>query len=235
MSTFGIANAHVHTEMKSVFITGATGYIGKRLARTLINDGFRVIALTRKGSEHKIPKSAEKVIANPFDGRTFQHSVPKGCVFVQLLGVSKPSPAKARLFKEIDLRSVKASADAASFAQVSQFIYVSVAMAPSSIMRAYQLVRREGEEYCLNKKLNCTFVRPWYVLGPGHWWPVVLLPFYKLAEFVPSWREAARLKGLVTIQQMLATLVNEIANEPAPLKIYEITDIRNVHLRKSER
>lgn len=41
-------------------------------------------------------------------------------------------------------------------------------MAPSGFMKAYQDVRREGEEYCLNKNLNCTFIRPWYVLGPGH-------------------------------------------------------------------
>jgi len=219
--------------MKSVFITGATGYMGKRLVKALLDDGYRVIALTRKGSEHKLPEGSEKIIANPFDARTFQHSVPRDCVYVQLLGVSKPSPAKAQQFKEIDLRSVKASADAASFAQVSHLIYVSVAMAPSKIMRAYQQVRQEGEEYCLNKKLNCTFVRPWYVLGPGHWWPVLLLPFYGLALLVPLWRKAARAQGLVTIRQMLHTLVDAIQNEPAPLKIYEITDIRNAHIKKS--
>ena len=221
-------------QMKSVFITGATGYMGKRLVKALLKDRYRVIALTRKGSEHKLPAGTEIVIANPFDSRTFQDSIPQDSVFVQLLGVSKPSPAKAQQFKEVDLRSVKASADAASLAHVSQFIFVSVAMAPSRIMRAYQQVRQEGEEYCLIQKLNCTFVRPWYVLGPGHWWPIILLPFYGLAELVPSWRKAARAKSLVTIRQMLHTLLDAIRNEPAPLKIYEIADIRNVPSKKSE-
>ncbi len=220
--------------MKSVFITGATGYMGKRLVKALLNEGYRVTALTRKGSEHKLPGEAEKIIANPFDPLTFQHLVPHPCIFVQLLGVSKPSPSKAQQFKDIDLMSVKASADAASFAQASHFIYVSVAMAPSKIMSSYQAVRRDGEEYCLSKGLKCTFVRPWYVLGPGHWWPVLLLPFYGLAELVPSWRKTARAQGLVTIRQMLHTLMDAIQNEPAPLKIYEIPDIRNAHLKNSE-
>jgi hypothetical protein len=44
-----------------------------------------------------------------------------------LLGVP-PSPKKAGLFKEIDLKSVKASADAATSANVLHFTYVSVAM-----------------------------------------------------------------------------------------------------------
>ncbi len=220
--------------MKSVFITGATGYMGKRLVKALLNDGYRVIALTRKGSEHKLPVGTEKIIANPFDALSFQEFVPPSCVFIQLLGVSHPSPRKAKQFREIDLRSVKTSADASSFAGISHFIYVSVTMSPTKIMYDYQQVRKEGEQYCLSKNLNCTFVRPWYVLGPGHWWPVILLPFYGLAELVPSWKKAARAQGLVTIKQMLDTLAHAVAEEPVPQKIYEIADIRSIHKKKSE-
>jgi hypothetical protein len=88
-------------------------------------------------------------------------------------------------------------------------------------------VRREGEEYCLSKKMNCTFIRPWYVLGPGHWWPLLLLPFYGLAELVPSWRAKARSKALVTIEQMITTLVKAVEADPLPQRIMEIKDIRS--------
>ena len=152
--------------MKEVFITGATGYIGKRLTKQLRQRGHRVIALVRKGSENKVVANAETIVADPFDHTSFHSSIPKGSVFVQLLGVSHPSPKKAKQFKEIDLRSVKASADAAAIAETSHFIYISVAMAPSKLMAEYQAVRKEGEEYCKSKYLNCTFIRPWYVLGP---------------------------------------------------------------------
>ncbi len=212
--------------MKTIFITGGTGYIGTRLIILLLNAGYRVMALTRKGSENKVPAGAEIVMGNPFDANTFQQYIPADSVFIQLLGVAHPSPKKAKQFSEIDLRSVKASADAAVFSGVSHFIYVSVAMSPSKIMHAYQQVRKEGEEYCLRKKLNCTFIRPWYVLGPGHWWPILLLPFYGLAEIAPVLRKQARSKALVTIRQMLAILTTVAADEPAPLKIYEIKDIR---------
>ena len=74
-------------EMKSVFITGATGYMGKRLVKALLKDGYRVIALTRNGSEHKLPAGTEIVIANPFDSRTFQDSIPQDSVFVHLNGL----------------------------------------------------------------------------------------------------------------------------------------------------
>ena len=211
---------------KVVFITGATGYIGIRLIKKLLGR-YRVIALVRKGSEHKVPAGAEIITADPFDPQTFRQHIPAGSVFIQLLGVAHPSPKKAEQFKEIDLKSVKASVDAATSAGVAHFIYVSVAMAPSKLMHANQEVRKQGEEYCLSKKLNCTFIRPWYVLGPGHWWPVLLMPFYGLAELIPSWRKQARAKALVTISQMLHTLMKAIENEPVPLRIYGVYEIKD--------
>jgi nucleoside-diphosphate-sugar epimerase len=215
---------------KTVFISGATGYMGKRLVRRLLERGHKVIALVRKGSEYKVPAGAEIIIADPFDANSFQLLIPRGSVFIQLLGVAHPSPKKAQLFREIDLKSLKASVDAAIVAKVSNFIYVSVAMTPSKLMYSYQQVRMEGEEYCLNKSLNCTFVRPWYVLGPGHWWPVALYPFYGIAELVPSWKTKARSMALITIKQMIATLIKATEEEPAVVRVLEIKDIRKTSI-----
>ncbi len=219
--------------MANIFITGGTGYIGRRFIELMINRGHIVYALVRSKSVHKLPPGAKAVIANPFDPASFEKSVPPGSVFVQLLGVAHPSPRKASQFREIDLRSVKASADAAKVAGVSKFVYVSVAMTPSKYMHAYQEVRKEGEEYCKKLGLNCTFIRPWYVLGPGHWWPVLLYPVYGLAEVVPSWRQKARAIGLVSIKQMLRTLINAVEVSQSPLSIIEIKDIRHAKENKN--
>jgi len=216
-----------------IFITGGTGYIGSRLVKKILEKKYSVTALVRKGSEHKVPAGAKVVIGNPFDAKTFAEYVPPDSIFIQLLGVSHPSPKKANLFREIDLKSVKASVDAAAQAGVSHFIYISVAMSPSNIMKAYQDVRKEGEEYCLNKKLNCTFIRPWYVLGPGHWWPILLLPFFGIAELIPAWRPKARSKALVTINQILRALVDAVERKPSPLSIMEIKNIRRIGMKEN--
>ena len=213
--------------MKTIFITGSTGYIGSRLTKKLIERGHQVIALVRKGSEQKVGGGAQIIVADPFDASGFQNQIPKDSVFVQLLGVPHPSPRKKELFRKIDLRSVQASADAAAAAQVSHFVYVSVAMSESKIMKAYQDVRKQGEDYCLSKNLNCSFIRPWYVLGPGHWWPVLLLPLYGIAELLPSWKKKARTRALVTIRQMLNILIRIIESEPQKLRLVEIHQIRN--------
>jgi nucleoside-diphosphate-sugar epimerase len=74
--------------------------------------------------------------------------------------------------------------------------------------------------------MNATFVRPWYVLGPGHRWPMALIPFYRLLERLPGKRESAMRLGLVTIQEMAAALVWAVENPPSGLRIISVPEIR---------
>jgi uncharacterized protein YbjT (DUF2867 family) len=216
---------------KKVIITGGTGYMGSRLIKVLLQRGHEVTALVRNGSADKVPHGAAVLVADMFDAEQLCASIPPGAVVVQLLGVAHPSPAKAKQFQDIDLRSVKASAAAAAKAGADHLIYVSVNSAPSKLMAAYQQVRKEGEWYCRQLQLNCTFLRPWYVLGPGHWWPLLFFPLYGIAEMIPAWRVRARQRALVTIQQMLNALVQAVEAVPEPLREMEIRDIRRAEVK----
>ena len=64
-------------------------------------------------------------------------------------------------------------------AQARRFVYVSVAH-PAPVMHAYIDVRVRVEQLLRESPLPCTVLRPWYVLGPGHRWPYLLIPLYWL-------------------------------------------------------
>jgi len=211
---------------RDVFLVGGTGYIGPRLAGELAARGHRVRALARSGSEARLPAGVEIARGDPFDAGSFVAAIPPFATLVQLLGVPHPSPAKAALFRSIDLASAKASGDAAARAGVAHFVYVSVAR-PSPVMKAYQEARAEAEDYLRSLPFAATFLRPWYVLGPGHRWPYALLPFYWIAERLPGTRETARRLGLVTIREMVRALVWAIENPPPHgVRIMEVPDVR---------
>jgi len=78
--------------------------------------------------------------------------------------------------------------------------------------------------------MNATILRPWYVLGPGHRWPIVLIPVYKILEWLPSTRESARRLGMVTVDQMLAALVLAVEKPASALRIMEVPEIRQAKL-----
>jgi uncharacterized protein YbjT (DUF2867 family) len=93
-------------------------------------------------------------------------------------------------------------------------------------MRAYIEVRRRCEAALVESGLPHTILRPWYVLGPGHWWPYALAPFYRICESIPATREGATRLGLVTRQQMLDALVWAVVHPAESGRIMEVPAIR---------
>jgi uncharacterized protein YbjT (DUF2867 family) len=166
----------------AVFITGGTGYMGKRLIKLLLDERVEVTALVRQQSIKKLPVGCLPVIADPFDPASYVRSIPENCTFIHLLGVSHPGPKKKALFYSVDLASLKASVEAAKQAKVKHFVYLSVAQYPTKIVADYQEARRQGEQVMIASGLVSTFIRPWYVVGPGHYWPFVLYPAFQIAR-----------------------------------------------------
>jgi uncharacterized protein YbjT (DUF2867 family) len=209
----------------SVFITGATGYIGTRLAARLVARGHAVRALVRQGSERKLPAGVTPVVGNALDAASFAGALRAEDTVVQLVGTPHPSPAKAAEFQSVDLASARASMENAAGAAVAHFVYVSVAR-PAPAMHAYIEARVAGEAILRSTGLPTTILRPWYVLGPGHRWAYVLLPLYWVAGMVPSWREGATRLGMVTIGQMVDALVAAIETPPNGVRIWGVPEIR---------
>src|SRR6266496_1920460 len=134
--------------MKQIFITGGTGYMGSRLIKMLLEKNYSVKAIVRNGSENKLPKGCDYIIANPFDAKSFAKEIP------------------------------------------------------------------------------ATFIRPWYVVGPGHYWPLLFSPLFKILGWIPSTAQKAKALRLVTLKQMLYTLLYAVENPPETgVNIIEIEEI----------
>ena len=150
--------------------------MGRNLILELLKRGHRVRALVRRGSESKLPDGCALIPGDPLDRATFLEQILPADTFVQLVGVSHPTPAKAREFRTIDLQSAREGIAAAVETGIERFIYVSVAQ-PAPIMKAYIKARAEGEALIRSSGLkSATILRPWYVLGPGRQWPRLVLP-----------------------------------------------------------
>jgi uncharacterized protein YbjT (DUF2867 family) len=209
----------------SIFVAGGTGYIGRPLIQELIERGHTVRALVRQGSEHKLPPGATAIHGNALDGQSYASHISPADTFIQLVGLAHPSPAKAAEFRSIDRLAGIGAIAAAQTAGIGHFVYLGVAH-PAPIMKDYIAVRVECEERLRASGLNATILRPWYVLGPGHRWPYLLLPFYKLAELVPGTRESARRLGLVSLERMVAALVQAVESPPQGVRVLEVPEIR---------
>ena len=211
--------------MDSVFITGGTGYMGRHLIPVLVARGHRVRALVRAGSEGKLPAGCAPVLGNALDATSYVEQVGPSDTLVQLVGTPKPSPRKAQQFRDVDFKSGMAGVTAARQAGARHFVYVSVAH-PAPVMHSYIQARVEVEAAIQEAALNATIFRPWYVLGPEHYWPYLILPGYWLVGLIPSKRAAVQRLGLVTLKRMIGALVQAIEHPPQGIRIVEVPEIR---------
>jgi uncharacterized protein YbjT (DUF2867 family) len=217
------------SQSRRIFVAGGTGYIGRAVIPRLLERGHAVFALVRPGSEGKLPAGATPVPGDALRKETFASAVSPCDTLLQLVGVAHPSPSKAEQFRRVDLASAQASAQAARDAHVAHFVYLSVAQ-PAPAMKAYVAARAAAEAFIRAAGLNATFLRPWYVLGPGHRWPVVLHPGYWLAERIAPIAATARRIGLVTLSQMVAAIVGAIEHPPSGVRVIEVPQIRSARL-----
>jgi uncharacterized protein YbjT (DUF2867 family) len=209
----------------SVFVTGGTGYIGTAFTQALLDRGHRVRALVRPGSERKVPDGCELIHGDALRGDTYVHELTSRDTFVHLVGVSHPNPKKAAEFRSVDLESCVQAVRVAKRKNLSHFIYLSVAR-PAPVMKEYQAVRAQGEQLLIQSGVPATLVRPWYVLGPGHRWPAALAPLYALARLYPKTRDGAERLALVTLEQMVRTLVWAVENPASEIRVLEPRHIK---------
>lgn len=168
------------------------------------------------------------MVGDALDAGTFAAAIPHRSTVVHLVGTPHPNPSKAAEFERVDLASIRASVQAIRQPEpiVRHFVYVSVAH-PAPVMRAYIAVRQQGEQLVRSAQVPATILRPWYVLGPGHYWPYLLVPAYALLRRLPATRTGAERLGLVTREQMVGALVRSVETPPdAGVRIYNVPEIR---------
>lgn len=210
---------------RSVFVTGSTGYLGRATCAALLARGHRVEGLCRSAASSRLATGVTPVLGDPLDASTYAYALRAEHVVVHLVGTPKPAPWKGKSFRRVDLGSVTQLVRATITSPVSHVVYVSVAH-PAPAMHAYIAARISAEAALVARNLPRTILRPWYVLGPGHRWPVVLAPMYWAAEQIPSLRDGAHRLGLVTLSQMVAALVDAVETASAESRIWDVDEIR---------
>jgi nucleoside-diphosphate-sugar epimerase len=215
---------------RNVFLTGGTGFVGRHLIPLLARRGHHIKAVVRQASAEKLSKDAEAVIGDGTRAESYSRSMGNCDTFVHLVGVSHPSPAKAAEFRSIDLESTRQAVNAAVRTGIKNFVYISVAQ-PAPVMKAYIAARKEAEDIITHSGLNASILRPFYILGPGRRWPLLLKPFFALAEILPPTRAGAQRLSFLSIQQVCAALISSIENPPADVRIWSAIEIKEVSER----
>ncbi|MDI6756630.1 MAG: NAD-dependent epimerase/dehydratase family protein [Endomicrobiia bacterium] len=109
-----------------VFVTGATGFIGRNLIAELLAEGFEVRALVRK-SAHGLPDAVETVTGDILDTESLKKSAAGCDVLYHLAALIDFSPPRLPELLKINRGGARSALDAARAAGVGRTVVVSSA------------------------------------------------------------------------------------------------------------
>ena len=150
-----------------VFLTGGTGFVGRRVAQHLVERGHRLRALVRAPAEADVLRDLG---ADLFEGDITCEGgwvdAVSGCaVVVHLVGIIREKPP-AVSFEAVHTRGTSRVVDAARKAGTKKIVHMS-ALGSKPDGTAYQRTKFEAEELVRRSGLRFVILRPSIIVGEG--------------------------------------------------------------------
>ena len=157
--------------MKKVLVIGASGFVGKNLAKKLLADAYSVRCLARNPA--KIQDLAitgcDVVQGDISDLASIQNAVKSvDAVYISIHTLSaQPADKNARSFTDIEINGLQNIIKACQIQGVKRIIYVSFIGASSTAASKLSRGRWKAEQVLLESGLDVTVIRPGMIVGAG--------------------------------------------------------------------
>jgi uncharacterized protein YbjT (DUF2867 family) len=200
---------------RPVLVAGASGFVGRRLAKVLAQDGYAVRAMTRHPDEYRGP--GEPVLGDALDHKTLPAAL-RGCSAAYYLIHSLSSPDFARL----DADAARAFGEAAAGAGLQQIVYLGGLGDDSDTLSPHLRSRREVEGLLGRGGVPVTVLRAGIVVGDqGLSWEITRqLVEHLPAMITPRWVRTRTQP--IAVDDVIRYLVGVLGHPEALGRVFEI-------------
>ena len=144
-----------------VLVTGATGFVGRRLVPALLDAGHEVTALVRDAGRYEAPPGVSVVVGDLLDPDSFTAALDVDAAYYLVHSMTARDDFEAR-----DRRAARNFADAASAAGVERVIYLGGLGEERDRLSPHLQSRREGERVLATGTYDLTTLRAAIIVGP---------------------------------------------------------------------
>jgi uncharacterized protein YbjT (DUF2867 family) len=200
---------------RTILIAGASGFVGRRLGKVLLRDGYAVRAMTRHPQNYRGP--GEPVLGDALDPETLPAAL-ESCSAAYYLIHSLSSPDFARL----DAEAARAFGQAAADAGLQQIVYLGGLGDDSDSLSPHLRSRREVEGLLGAGGVPVTVLRAGIVVGDqGLSWEITRqLVEHLPAMITPRWVRTRTQP--IAVDDVIGYLVGVLGHPDALGRVFEI-------------
>ena len=149
--------------MKKVILFGATGNLGKEIAKELVNQGYELTIVVRNNIKAKSLSNitSKSVIADVCNKEMLKNIINKHDVVISALGKSvSPNDKSTPTFRDVDYLANANILNEAIKADVKKFIYISAFHSENYLHLEYFKVHNDFAELLKKSVLDYSIIKP---------------------------------------------------------------------------
>lgn len=154
---------------RRVFMTGATGFVGRAVIQALRAEGHAVRCLVRRGSEHDLRglEAIERVEGNVLARETLERGMAGCDTVIHLVGIIREQAATLSTFERIHVQGTLNVLETAATTGVRRYLHMSALGSRPGARARYHQTKWAAEEAVRASPIPWTIFRPSIIYGRG--------------------------------------------------------------------
>src|SRR5215470_2296490 len=154
---------------RRIFVTGATGFVGRSVIHALRAEGYGVRCLVRRGSERDLrgQEAIERVEGDVLARETLERGIAGCDTVIHLVGIIREQPASHATFERVHVQGTVNVLEAAAATGVRRYLHMSALGTRADARARYHRTKWAAEEAVRSSPIPWTIFRPSIIYGRG--------------------------------------------------------------------
>jgi NADH dehydrogenase len=209
---------------RRIFLTGATGFVGRALIPALRAHGYAVRCLVRRGSEPDLRglEAIERVEGDVLSPASLERDMAGCDTVVHLVGIIREQPAMLATFERIHTQGTVNVLEAAAATGVRRYLHMSALGVRPGARARYHQTKWAAEEAVRASPIPWTIFRPSIIYGRGDQFVNMLASMVRRYPVVPVIGSGQHRLQPVVVEHVAEAFARAVGLESSVKQTYDV-------------